>query len=481
MEYYKRGIRDNMDSTTFRALALPVYVDRNNSHDTYYAYLLDFTGLFVLTLSKSKAMPPNSTGVNIPALEAYLKDRGRNALWTSDLIEEATKLHQEVLVFNDLRKMSHDRAAIPFGANNTYNARDLTGNIQALPIPDIDNDQHLVLCFKGFVEISKAFGFGDILIGNPQKRLVYEVKAMSVPSHERTQNCIRESELWGFWRKSWGTGEWLWKNKVFDHWVSAGQVVWGWRGVHSVLPERLKMKKEQAAIAKKVADRLVELIHKHESTLLSVDRVVCIGLGALDVEKPRSFVQHLAAHTAAETMRSMRQKLGVDTPIEIIAQDPAYCDQCIEVLRSELGVRATRTYDAFSKVDKNAFVITFAPTGPICGIIADLTLESGGPAAMLCDEIVQDYLRPQNEEAKYIDNEPTKNLVEYTRRCSVDYFGDAQECMGMSYEEFLERFPLEPAQLPKDTDPQARRLCVDAYARKSRSCFFDGYLYVRKS
>lgn len=123
------------------------------------------------------------------------------------------------------------------------------------------------------------------------------------------------------------------------------------------------------------------------------------------------------------------------------------------ILRKE-GIQAVTNLDGFLQVDRNSFVMTINPGAPICGTVADLTLNDGGPAALFCNKIDQDFMKPETTEDKWKDNESTKNLVDWTKKCNVEYFGDAEDLMGMSVEEFKKTYPLAPAQMPNITQEE---------------------------
>ncbi|KAJ4301759.1 hypothetical protein N0V90_003853 [Kalmusia sp. IMI 367209] len=442
----------------------------------------------------------NRTNNNLAALYKYIEEHGdpKGILWTKNVMQQAALLHKKVMDFNELlesQKGSPDMIVQSrignlqtslgtFTPGNTYEVPTISGKLKERKIPDVAPEERLLLCLNGIVHISQAFSAEGEIDDDASQALLYELKPKAVTTHEDKSTCTisntdTDSPPWEFWKESWRTG--AWHNSRNDIW-NTKLVNARWQKAPPLLSEEANKLDKWATIWRTLSDRLKNFITKYESALKDVDQVVCFALGSLDVGYPRSFVQHLAANTVAEALNELRRTKGISTPVSTFAQDPAYCDNCIDILQSELNIKATKSHEAFSKVNKNTFVITFAPTGPICPIIADLTREFDGPAAMLCDEIIDDYMEPQHEKGTWIDNYPTSTLVDYKKKCFSEYFGDDKELLGMSHEEFRNKYPLVPSRkdIPEGVDKQTEKEWKDGYANEVRRCFGNSYLYVRK-
>ncbi|KAL1595304.1 hypothetical protein SLS60_009994 [Paraconiothyrium brasiliense] len=483
---------------------------------------------------------------NLKATYEYLDEHGnpKGTLWNKDVIKDAAQLQQQVLMFNekaaqmvhevlkfnkkaidqhgtklnsnelqlqqqentDLQsRMAELRASMgTFFPGNTYKVRTISGNSKTLEIPNYDDPtiitegqdpteiphtkSRLDLCIHGIVEISNAFNADDKLDDNTIHAQLYSLKAVEISDHERNSRCTHERPPWKLWGCSWDTGTWHLDGEYWGYKFTNGLLHYVWKNIETLTEEEKQNKEDLGRLWKTLSDRLKSLIDKYQSALKHIDKVICFGLGSLHIGKARSFVQHKAAATVAEALTKLRRDNNISTtPVIILAQDPAYCSNCIKILKDDLKIIATAEYEDFFKVDRNTFVVSFAPAGPIFPIIADLTLNSAGPAAMLCDEIVIDYMRPHNEEGNWIDNEPTKNLVEgYQEKCHVEYFGDKEDYFPEnSYKDFFEEFPERPTAKNiaerVGTSQEDLERWKKGYADDVKICFGDGYLYVRKN
>jgi hypothetical protein len=90
------------------------------------------------------------------------------------------------------------------------------------------------------------------------------------------------------------------------------------------------------------------------------------ALGVLHYAKSRSLDQHLAAATIRDTIQGgIQYAAGKSGSIEIVAQDPAYDEQCTRILREELSIRAVTDLTGFRSITQNTFVISMAPGAPM--------------------------------------------------------------------------------------------------------------------
>jgi hypothetical protein len=263
------------------------------------------------------------------------------------------------------------------------------------------------------------------------------------------------------------------------------------------LPWDARKDKWENGVWKEYADKLKELVKNYWTTLKNVDKIVCFALGYLQTgmtiervikrEYPRRYVQHLAADTIRQTLHDLAdedwsQKNGGQKPqrgkdpidptgprhVPIIAQDPAYCEKCKEVLKNTLDIDATELCDGFLKLTENTLVVCIAPGTAIRGVICDITRSFNGPLAMLCDEIEMETKRsdgesPVDEWLKWdkwdgasssTDKElcpqndlTTKSMAEYSRNCNYDEFRDFEKFKGITYKESITKYSDWPISL----------------------------------
>jgi hypothetical protein len=448
-----------------------------------------------------------TTNNNLTALYKFLDTYGDppGVVWSTKVIAAAQKLHEQTNIFNgrlDLKmqidqKTYKDKAYLheqiaavesslgDFKPGASYQALDLRGKMRNLVIPEVADDHRLRLCFDGIVELSKLFDKNDELVSNDLQSTLYTLKPIPITLHNKTRSCYHPNPPYKFWKHSWETGAWHHQDHIWgrrEDPKDTNKYILDWSHISTKEAETLVENERWAEIWKTLSERLRGLVRKHADRLREVDKVVCFALGALTCETSRSFVQHLAARTVADTLEEIHVANGTPKTIRVVAQDPAYCSTCVAVLKNELEIDAVTDLSGFSALDRNAFVLTFCPTGPIPGIIADLTLTAGGTAAMLCDKLYEDYMRPEHEGGKWIDAVETKNLIEWKEGCLDEEFGDAKDFLGKSWAEFEAEFPRRPAEMPVETEKERRyrEVVVGEFRRAARCGFRDAWLYVRR-
>ncbi|KAF2248957.1 hypothetical protein BU26DRAFT_505073 [Trematosphaeria pertusa] len=442
-------------------------------------------------------------------------------IWSRETIAEASKLQASAHMWNDMRRLRPLANALPvikdkftaeeiphlqqmtkdieeeierlnrllgdFSEGGIYRVRDIFGEWHTFPFPEVRPRHKLIVRVLGVVAFSQNFDDNnDIKTDNPKQKCLYDLEPMPLSKHDLWRQCdTYETPPWEFWMHEWETGNFHLKRYVWRRNIQKPigiDFVHEWRHIRELSADQRKDAKHWASHWKMLADRLRSYIKEHRERLKNVDKVICFALGPLHYGFSKCFVQHMAANTVREVLEELKKTKRTQKNIGVVAQDPAYCKHCAHVLQETLSIETTTDFEAFLEVGQNTFVITFAPSAPVCGIIADLTLEVGGPAAMLCDEIEDDYLRPEWDDTRWIDAEPTKNLVAYKRRCSIKEFGDTKDVMGMSYHEFMARYPIVPAELPHDT-PNETEIWEEVkkvYSLSFKSNFHDIFLYVRK-
>jgi hypothetical protein len=466
--------------------------------------------------SSGMAQRQRTTDNNLTAFYKFLDEKREptGILWSRNVIEMAQKLQSQVNKYNNLEVLKStlgkqigeheqpkgegdsgvaeiqerirdlEQSLREFDPRCTYDVPDIYGKLQTLDNLKFPNvtPVELSVVFRGIVALSKLFkDEGEIIPSSADRNLCYlYVREQSRHNKHRECEHVDHHPPWKFWKQTWETGAWH-----DDHgkvWKSSS-----WNDLAALEPARQEEIQTWAAIWKTLSDRLEIMIRKHSDQLKNVDKVICFALGALMHSRACSYVQHLAARTIADTLNELNKERNVEErtvagEICILAQDPAYCSSCTAILKDELDIRAVTDLEGFLTVDQNTFVLCFAPAGPITGIIADLTRESGGPAAMLCDRIDDDFMRPEHEARDWIDATETKNLVEWKKTCSGEAFGDAQDFLGKSLEEHKIEFPTVPACLPTSTDEemQVREAVKTEYRKRAQVNFRDAWLYVRR-
>lgn len=141
---------------------------------------------------------------------------------------------------------------------------------------------------------------------------------------------------------------------------------------------------------------IAEHLTKHAPQMAHVSKVVCFGLGHLATTSApshlefnpedhgaRSWIQHVAASQIGDMLRMFTG----NPDIRFYAQDPAYCDNCMEILSQNLQIEVLDGNRGFLELDSETFVISVAPDVPVQQIVGDMLGDSGGPAGMFCQQI----------------------------------------------------------------------------------------------
>lgn len=148
--------------------------------------------------------------------------------------------------------------------------------------------------------------------------------------------------------------------------------------------------------------KLRPIINDLALTHKPITKIVCFGLGALDLSKIWwcSALQHITAFTMAKQLEQVyRKQFSHETPVEIILQDPCYTRKDRELLRKLYGgtVSFASNLDGLLAIDSSSIVVTaFLPVHyPLMQIIADMFHETNGegPADIVCDSMSLDPTR----------------------------------------------------------------------------------------
>lgn len=148
--------------------------------------------------------------------------------------------------------------------------------------------------------------------------------------------------------------------------------------------------------------KLRPIINNLASTHKPITKIVCFGLGALDLSKTWwcSALQHITAFTMAKQLEQVyRKQFSHEKPVEIILQDPCYTQKDQELLRKLYGgtVIFASDPDGLLAIDSSCIAITaFLPVHyPFMQIIADMFhgTNGEGPAAIVCDSMALDPTR----------------------------------------------------------------------------------------
>ena len=410
-------------------------------------------------------------------LDAQLKSKEKPA-------EGADMLHRTTEQL--MQDMADSRRDVQnFGPGGQYDSLDIFGTDFSRTIPQTsEKEPFLDLRLLPYMYICKGLdAHSTHNESNLEASYIWEINTRPESEHRRLGLCPRDDASWSFWKYRWQTGAAARNGEV-------------WRAVPGMIDERKKIKfafkkfdelshRAQAKEVESAAQwnlthtQLIKVITNHAKSLMDVDKIVCFALGSLHYRNPRSFVQHLAAATIRNTIQALQKAAGKEKPIEVIAQDPAYDKQCVKVLQEELDIRAVTDLEGFHSLTKNTFVISIAPSAPILEIIADLTLDYGGPAAMLCEEISDDYLAPEKgppADGAYGSEWSTQNAVKFKKRCVSEDFGDAQAILGMTYAEHEMKWQIPPAKMPAGAE---RAECQEQWSKALRVNFSDLKIYFR--
>jgi hypothetical protein len=370
----------------------------------------------------------------------------RDTLWTRDMVVEIDQLSRKIPELEP---------------GEAYEVKDLHGKTRTLHVPDYDPKTDFLL-----IEIVGHQALAQMLdqdgnfkrTANDYRYVPFFIRKQTNEFHVSQQICFpnkdnwaKPESPWSLWKKEWDEPRWA-----------------------------------------KRSQQLRDLVKKRWSILRSVDQIVCFALGYLEtgipvkgttikIPRPKRFVQHMAVDTIRRTLEelSANESNEANAPIRsipVFAQDPAYCDNCISVLKKELNIEATRHCDGFLKLRENTLVVCIAPGTAVRGVVFDITRALNGPLAVLCDEIEMnptrwdgkgpgpEWLRwdewdgatPSEDNEKSIPNDFTTNtMAEYCKKCSSDEFGDYKELTGISYKDAKSKYsdwPLTQVELKERLD-----------------------------
>jgi hypothetical protein len=175
---------------------------------------------------------------------------------------------------------------------------------------------------------------------------------------------------------------------------------------------------------------LVAHLEKHGEEMEQVDTILCFGLGTLDLAQ--TYMQHLAATTIRRVLSAKQNmRTSPDAEPKIFAQDPGYCEGCKILLKDRFNIEIVDNHQGFLQLDKSSFVITIAPSVPVSQIAVDVTFDEGGPAGMLCEEIM-DESRGKATTMLIHENDPwSPRLQSYKKKCIALPMGDS--CRGSEH------------------------------------------------
>jgi hypothetical protein len=413
-------------------------------------------------------MVPNKWLTNM--YEQDLPQRG-NVVYSPALLEgmevskarvnECNNRHRShYLALGSVQEFNSSTVQKPKSAGDTrilYDTEDLHGIPITILMPKISSKEVYDLIIKNYNTIAKDLDKKEV--ARTDERAIYTVKAVKrEQKHEDKKECCSPNSMvdvedtpYRYWRERYlghGVEPKTWQKTKYNN--NTKDWVYEFIDHVELTPKQNAENERRLTQWQATREKLVHNIMKHRDRLMHVDQIICFGLGALSCRRPRSFVQHLAAVTVGHTIQAIRDKSDEymqSSRIKILAQDPAYCSNCKDVLKEQLGIRAVTTFEGHRSLNKTTLTISIAPGAPICQMIADLTREFGGPAAMMCDAFGDNYLAEEeleNPEGTFASDEPTKNMVYYKRRCEVEDLEDAKDVLGMAYDEFKERYPYVP-------------------------------------
>ncbi|KAB2103308.1 hypothetical protein AG0111_0g8366 [Alternaria gaisen] len=122
-----------------------------------------------------------------------------------------------------------------------------------------------------------------------------------------------------------------------------------------------------------------------------VTNIVCIRLGTLQKSDPRRAnptMQHIVASSIAQDLERIYEAEGtpVDTPITIIAQDPAYDELDRRALLDlPVPIKIVSDPEGFLAINESSLVFSSYPAVPVKQLVADFSSEAPdgkGPAAL---------------------------------------------------------------------------------------------------
>ncbi|KAF2280469.1 uncharacterized protein EI97DRAFT_478449 [Westerdykella ornata] len=351
----------------------------------------------------------------------------RGTLWTTDMVKEMQELSKRL----DSLK-----------TGDKYSVTAFDGEKCGLKVPPFNTEKEsLALKIVGYQTLSQNVDDnGNYISENVYRRVPFFISAeKDKKTHILQQDCVPKKGIC-----SWQKGGTPWK-------------IW-------------KQEFESGKKWAKYAKELENLVTKSYAKLKNVDKIVCIALGSLktgsriplpggkflDREQPGSYVQHLAADKMRKKLEELTRRR-----IMILAQDPAYCGNCGEILRKELNIETSTHCDGLLNITANTLVISIAPSYDLIGLTCDITRDFGGPLAMLCNEIEMDETRwdgyfPNqpwlkwdqwdgtsrsyvNEDGNAADH-TTRSMAEYEAKCTIADFGDFEDIYKYTYKEYRTKY-----------------------------------------
>lgn len=393
---------------------------------------------------------------NIPKLTQLYNDelpKIGDRVWTMERVKEMDELTKKIMDFNHGLHGIYSTAFTDMNEKTTlkpgaeYPTMNMLGNHFELATPDVPEGKKLEVHATPYHVLAEALNAENASLADGA---LWKIRSVPI-GHNLTEGCQKSNtgrssdySSYDFWKARWeGTATDI-DGKI---WHKREKHVGGAGSHPSEFMNRSELTNEQRNEDDLLLQQwtrkramLQKYIKEFGKQLVNVDKILCCGLGSLNGTKPKTFVQHLAAVTVRDEIHKLRGGKGVK--IEIIAQDPAYCTNCTQVLKGVLDITAVTGFEGHLSLTRNTFVISVFPGGPVCQMVADLALDFGGPAAMLCDAFDDDHMAPEhNPEGRYHSNEPTKNMVAYKTRCEVRDFADAINVLGMTHDAFSQKYP----------------------------------------
>jgi hypothetical protein len=133
--------------------------------------------------------------------------------------------------------------------------------------------------------------------------------------------------------------------------------------------------------------QLVTALEKHAKEIRLVKKIVCFGLGSIQVYDPRAYAQHLAACTIAKKLDEIQASYEpTSEKIKIIAQDPMYTDTCKTILGKLDPPITIVDFQTFDALHDNTSIVSIGATEIIAAPAIDI-IGPDGPAGMLINEM----------------------------------------------------------------------------------------------
>jgi hypothetical protein len=392
-------------------------------------------------------------------------------VWISGRIEKANKMTQHVRYLNEMRFLDQvqlslkqgditaeyfediprmkaqeaesrmadiERELTKYEYGATYEALDIFGKSHPQTLPQVEEGEFPALVLRLYFELGESMLVSASEIS--ESELLYHVIARKLSRTLSERWRYHSTTAYEFWKIRWLHED---RHQDGEVWVTikgdpvSGGLPFGFKKLEDLRVEQSAEEERVLEQWRKTREKLTSAIIKHAERLKDVDNIVCFGLGNLERRKPRTFVQHLAAVTIRNTLQEIRAARGIPGTIPILAQDPLYCPHCRYVLHKDLGIETVTDLTGFQSITQTSFVVSICAGGPIGQIIADLTLSFGGPTAFLCEDFKDDYLAQEHSPdaiSGYGSNEPTKNMVDYQKRCIKEDVSDMQDILGMTRE-----------------------------------------------